>query len=96
MGDPRTLVSWRYYSRDGVDRLETGTGEMLEFSADRWDLYRNDRAVATAPSTWLRPKRPNEGKVEMEIMPDVNSRRGVSKALGPSSREMTPGNSRNP
>lgn len=56
MGDPRTLVSWRYYSRDGVDRLETGTGEMLEFSADRWDLYRNDRAVAHGPVNVAAPK----------------------------------------
>lgn len=50
LGNPRTLVSWRYYSlRDGVDRLETDRGEVLEFSANRWNLYRNYKAVAHGP-----------------------------------------------
>lgn len=47
MGDPRTIVSWKYCSlRDGVDRLETDKGQVLEMSVNQWSLYADRKAVS--------------------------------------------------
>src|SRR2546427_1074594 len=46
LGDPRTIVSWRFFSlRDGVDHLETDKGEAFEASPRQWTFYVNKKEV---------------------------------------------------
>ena len=48
MGDPRTIVSWRFYSlRNGDDRLETDKGEVLEMTPSEWGLTADNKAVSS-------------------------------------------------